>query len=78
MTGSQKYSAFISYPPTEKRFAVQIQRSLKRIGRKWYLLGKRKIIVCRDQTDMNLTSSLPSSIETDANPLHLMVFKNRF
>lgn len=65
--------AFISYPHIKKATAIKIQQSLEKIGKKWFLFGKSDITVYRDQTDMNLTASLPDSIKDLLNDSDFLI-----
>lgn len=56
------YEAFISYSHIDSAYSRKLQKMLERIGRPFYIFGKRRITIFRDETDLSQESSLPDSI----------------
>lgn len=59
------YNAFISYSHSDcETIAPHIQKAIENIGKPWYWIGKKRLSVFRDETDLSVNPGLWDAIVT--------------
>ncbi len=68
------YKAFISYArDPDKRLAKVLEERIERFGLNWHRLGKQKLFIFRDVTDLTPDNDLPHKIESALNKSEFLI-----